>query len=82
MPEDESLPLSALRPGRVAVVLRVLARNLNLLRYLDSLGLTPGAQIEVIDYSPFDNNLTIQVEGKAHGLGLSITTKIFVQFDG
>uniref|UniRef100_A0A7C1FSN8 Manganese transport regulator n=1 Tax=Caldilinea aerophila TaxID=133453 RepID=A0A7C1FSN8_9CHLR len=82
MPEDESLPLSALRPGRAAVVLRVLARDLNLLRHLDSLGLTPGAQIEVIDYSPFDNNLTIRVEGKTHVLGLSITTKIFVRFDG
>ncbi|MCS6826808.1 MAG: metal-dependent transcriptional regulator [Caldilinea sp.] len=82
MPEDESMPLSALRPGRSATVLRVLARDPNLLRHLDSLGLTPGARIEALDYSPFDNNLTIRVGEKMHVLGLNITTKVFVRFDG
>lgn len=81
MPEDESLPLSALRPGRGAVILRVLARDLNLLRHLEALGLTPGAQIDVIDYSPFDNNLTIRAGEQTHVLGLNITAKIFVRFE-
>jgi Fe2+ transport system protein FeoA len=43
------------------------------------LGLTPGIQIEVTEYSAFDNNLTVKVGKKINVLGLNITTKIFVE---
>src|SRR5574339_1013440 len=43
MPSDESLPLSALRPGQSATIKRVKASDTELLRYLDGLGLVPGA---------------------------------------
>jgi Fe2+ transport system protein FeoA len=45
------------------------------------LGLTPGVQIEVTDYSSFDNNLTVKAQNKTTVLGLNITTKIFVQVE-
>ena len=79
MPLDASLPLSALRPDQVATIQRVQASDADLLRYLDELGLVPGVQIEVKDYSPFDHNLMIKVGRKSLVLGLSITSKIFVQ---
>lgn len=79
MPSDDSLPLSALRRNQTAIVQRVKASETDLLRYLEGLGLVPGAQIEVKDYSPFDHNLTVKVGRKSHVLGLSITSKIFVQ---
>jgi len=79
MPLDVSTPLSALRPNQIAIIQRVKAADTDLLRYLESLGLVPGAQIEIKDYSPFDHNLTIKVGRKSAVLGLNITSKIFVK---
>ena len=79
MPADDSTPLAALRTNQSATILRVNAHDTNLLRHLDSLGLTPGVQVEVTDYSSFDNNLTIKAQHKTTVLGLNITTKIFVE---
>jgi DtxR family Mn-dependent transcriptional regulator len=79
MPLDDSTPLSALRPNQTATVQRIKAADRELLRYLEGLGLVPGAQIEVKDYSPFDHNLTIKIGRKSFVLGLSITSKIFVE---
>lgn len=79
MPVDDTTPLSSLRANQSATIQRVVAADPNLLRHLDSLGLTPGIQIEVIEYSEFDNNLTVKVGRKVNVLGLNITTKIFVE---
>jgi len=79
MPVDDSTPLSSLRPSQSAKILRVDAQDPALLRHLDNLGLTPGVQIKVIEYSAFDNNLAIKVGKKIKVLGLNITTNIFVE---
>jgi len=79
MPADDCIPLAALRPNQTATILRVNAHDPNLLRHLNSLGLIPGVQIEIADYSAFDNNLTVKDGQKTNVLGLNITTKIFVQ---
>src|SRR5215212_8352222 len=44
MPLDASTPLSSLRPGQTATIRRVKASDTKLLRYLDELGLVPGAK--------------------------------------
>jgi DtxR family Mn-dependent transcriptional regulator len=79
MPLDQSMPLSALRPGQSATIQRVKASDTELLRYLEGLGLMPGAWIEIKDYSPFDHNLTVKSGRKVVVLGLSITSRIFVE---
>lgn len=80
MPADESLPLSSLRPPQKALILRVRADDAELLRHLKELDLVPGAELEAVAYSPFDQNLHITVDGKAAlVVGLPITSRIFVQ---
>jgi len=79
MPLDDSTPLSSLRPNQIATIQSVKAANTDLLRYLTSLGLIPGVQIEVQKHSPFDHNLTIKVRHKTVVLGLNITNKIYVE---
>ncbi|WKZ39126.1 MAG: metal-dependent transcriptional regulator [Anaerolineales bacterium] len=79
MPLEDSTPLSALRPNQTGTIQRVVAQDPSLLRHLDDLGLTPGVQIEVTEYSAFDNNLTVKVGRKVNVLGLNITTKIFIE---
>lgn len=78
MPVDDSTPLSALRPKQSGTIQRVAAQDPNLLRHLESLGLIPGIQIEIMEYSPFDNNLTVKIGRKIAVLGLNITSKIFI----
>lgn len=79
MPEDDSTPLSALRPNQIATIQRVNAQDANLLRHLESLGLVPGVEIQVTAFSEFDNNLAVKVGRASNVLGLNITTKIFVE---
>ncbi len=78
MPLENSTPLSSLRPEQSGTLKCVKAADTKLLRHLEGLGLIPGAEIEVTDYSPFDHNLTIKVGQKTTVLGLSITRKIFI----
>jgi DtxR family Mn-dependent transcriptional regulator len=79
MPLDDSMPLSALRPAQTATIKRVNASDVELLRYLEGLGLVPGKHVEVKEYSPFDHNLTVRAGRKSLVLGLSITSKVFVE---
>ena len=79
MPVEESTPLSALRPNQTGSVQCVKAADTELLRHLESLGLIPGAQIEVKEDSPFDHNLTVKVGRKVMVLGLNVTSKIFIE---
>ncbi len=79
MPVDDSISLSSLRPPQKAMIIRVNTSDPELLRYLDELGLVPGAQLEVRSHSTFDGNLTFSLAGQEIVLGLSITTNIFVE---
>ena len=79
MPLDNTTPLSALRPSQTGTVQCVKAADTEMLRHLESLGLIPGAEIEVKEYSPFDHNLTVKVSRKSYVLGLNITSKVFIE---
>ena len=81
MPETSSHSLHELSPGDEAVIQRVVDSDPKLLRYLQDLGLVPRACISVLDYSPFDGNLSVQISGQTGKvvLGPSITRQIFVE---
>ena len=79
MPLEDSTPLSALRPNQKGRVQCVKAADTDLLRHLEGLGLIPGAEIEVREYSQFDHNLTVKVGRKTAVLGLNITSKIYIE---
>jgi DtxR family Mn-dependent transcriptional regulator len=79
MPLEDSTPLSALRPKQKAKVKYVKNADPDLLRHLESLGIVPGAQLEIIAYSSFDHNLTVKAATKTNVLGRNITSKIFIE---
>jgi DtxR family Mn-dependent transcriptional regulator len=79
MPLDDSTPLSSLRANQRGIIQYVKAADAELLKYFETLGLIPGAEIEVKDYSPFDHNLTIKIGRKSAVIGLNITSKIYVK---
>ena len=81
MPDLDTCILQDLRPGQVGEVHSVNDDDPGLLRYLESLGLVPGASFEIIDYSPYDNNLRLKVAGddEVVVLGANVTAQIRVE---
>ena len=81
MPSQTNTRLCDLRPGQRAAIQRVRDTDPELLRYLSDRGLIPGVRIAVLDYSPFDDNLCLQIEGQVESvvLGARITCQIFVE---
>jgi DtxR family transcriptional regulator, Mn-dependent transcriptional regulator len=79
MPLDDSGPLSALRPGQMGIIQSVKAPDTALLRYLESMGLIPGVRVHVMEYSPFDHNLTVKARSRTVVLGLGVTNKIYIK---
>ncbi|KAF0107210.1 MAG: DtxR family transcriptional regulator Mn-dependent transcriptional regulator [Anaerolineaceae bacterium] len=64
MPPTNDVPLGSLHGGERAVVRRVDCEDAPLLQRLKSLGLAPGAELNVLEVSPFDSGLTVQVTGQ------------------
>src|SRR5512142_1235895 len=61
MPTDGSVPLASLEAGQKAVVRRVDAQDRGLLRHLEELSLIPGANVEVLQISPFDHIMHLRI---------------------
>ena len=80
MPVDESCPLASLRTDETATVRRVSDDDPALLRHLREIGVVPEVKIVVKNYSEFDGNLTLQVEGQKLNvvLGTAVTNHVFV----
>jgi len=81
IPTYATLCLAELRVGQQAVVRRVRDTDPALLRYLAEIGVVPGAYFEVMEYSPFDDNLKIKLLERDQPvvLGPIITCEIFVE---
>jgi DtxR family Mn-dependent transcriptional regulator len=81
MPVDESIPLSSLQLNQEATVRRVHAQDPALLRHLEQLGLIPGARLKVLEVSPFDRVMHLQVhrQNEVLVLGPAITGRVFVE---
>ena len=79
MPGEDTLPLAELRPPQQALVRRVEAGAADFLRYLETLGLVPGAHLEVLAYSPFDQNIRVCVNDSEMVLGPAVTGRIYVE---
>lgn len=56
--------LAELAPNEIAQVVEVQADEPEQLRYLGTLGLYPGARVEVVERAPFDGPLVLRVDGE------------------
>ncbi len=70
--------LSELLPGQLATVRRVHLQDSARLRYLGELGLYPGVQVRVLERSPFEGPLLVEVAGHAHMLAFAMAGEISV----
>lgn len=73
--DEPGRPLSSFEPGEAVRVVRV-DEDPELLRYLDELGLVPGAVVEVVDRHPFDGPLVVRIDGVEETLGLRAANRV------
>ena len=71
MPRETGEPLSQMLEGTRAIVRRVIDEDAAVLRYLQSVGLVPGAQFEVVRAVPAEGVLQIQIGDTQHTVGLA-----------
>jgi DtxR family transcriptional regulator, Mn-dependent transcriptional regulator len=72
-------PLATLAPGDRATIRRVPDGDAELLRYLSSLALVPGEQVEVKEAAPFDGPLTVVVGRSRHAISRELASRIGVE---
>lgn len=73
------LPLTDLELGRAARLVRVHAQDGERLRYLGEMGLYPGAQVAVLEQSPFQGPLLIDVNGERRMLAFDLAMELSVE---
>lgn len=71
-------PLGQLASGEEATVVRVLEDDPELLRYLGDRGLVPGARITMVERPPFDEPITVRINGTEQVVGARIAEAVFV----
>jgi DtxR family Mn-dependent transcriptional regulator len=76
--DDRTVALSELEVGRAGVFERVSDRDPEMLRYLDSQGIRPGAAIEVSGREPFEGPVRVVVGGSEHALGTPLARRMRV----
>ena len=62
-------------------VVRVGDEDPGMLRYLDSLGLRPGAEVVLTNRAPFDGPLTIEVDSATRQVGAALASRVLVATD-
>ena len=77
--EASSQPLSAVSPGQQVVVQRVSDDNPDLLRYLATLGLIPGALVQVEAVAPYGGVYTVRIGEQTHPVGDAVTQAVLVR---
>jgi DtxR family transcriptional regulator, Mn-dependent transcriptional regulator len=74
----DTRPLLDLTAGDAVVVHRVSDQDPKRLRYLEQLGLRPGASVRLLEILPFDGPLRLQVAGAEQVIGRSLAATVQV----
>src|SRR5579883_2644159 len=72
-------PLSTVLPGQQVIVQRVSDDEPDLLRYLASLGLIPGAKVRIEAVAPFGGVYTLRIGNASHAVGDAVTQRVLVR---
>jgi len=77
--EEKSQPLAALNEREQGVIVKITEEKTDLLQYLDTMGLVPGASIEVVEKAPFNGPITLKVGATNRALSRVIASIIQVK---
>src|SRR5208337_1974083 len=74
--KENSQPLSNFKPSDRAVLVKITEEKSDMLRYLASLGLMPGAIVEVQEKAPFEGPMIVKVMGATYALGRNVASVV------
>jgi len=77
--EEKSEFLANLNPKQSGVIIKITEENPDVLRYLATLGLLPGASVEVEEKAPFNGPIIVKVMGASYALGRNIASIIRIR---
>jgi DtxR family Mn-dependent transcriptional regulator len=77
--EEKSQPLIELATGEQSTIVKITEERADLLRYLDELGLVPGASIEILEKAPLNGPITVKVDSTSHAISRAIAPIIQVK---
>jgi DtxR family transcriptional regulator, Mn-dependent transcriptional regulator len=80
--EPDLIALSNVAAGRTMELRRVDEGQADRLRYIASIGLTPGAVVSVTERQPFQGPITIEVNGQTHVIGYELGQVLFCAAEG
>jgi Fe2+ transport system protein FeoA len=72
------VPLTCVKEGAKAVMTHS-SGNVNVVRRLSEMGLTPGCELQILRKCSFHGPIEIEVRGAALALGYELASEIFVQ---
>jgi len=75
----ELAPLSELRPGERATIVRLAEHDGELLHWFYDQGLVPGTEVEVSEAEPASGHLTVRLDGGERALGERAAAGLFVR---
>lgn len=77
--ESRAEPLLTVGEGAAATVVRMSDRDPAFLRYLDEIGIRPGAAVRVVKRAPFDGPITLTVGGQERIVGTNVAARVFIR---
>lgn len=78
-PKIKVLPLLDLKMSNQALIARIREERADVLKYLDGLGIKPGAKIRLLEIAPFGGPISIEVNGERQALGRELAGLIMVK---
>jgi len=77
--EEESQPLLELATGEQSTIVKITEESLDLLHYLDTIGLVPRASIEILEKAPLNGPITVKVGSTNHAISRAVASIIRVK---
>ncbi len=77
--EEKSKLLTKLDLGEEGTIVKVTDERPELLQYLSTLGLVPGAGVQIEEKAPFNGPIMVKVMGASYALGQNVASVIWVK---
>jgi len=77
--EEKSELLSNLSQGEEGVIMKITDERQDMLQYLATLGLVPGASVSIEEKAPFNGPIMVKVMGASYALGRNVASVIWVK---
>lgn len=77
--EEKSELLTSLNLGEECTIVKITDERQDLLQYLATLGLVPGANVQIEEKAPFNGPIMVKVMGASYALGRNVASVIWVK---